>query len=88
MKIHLFLAVAVGLAITVTASHAALRRSLDETIQHYGRPTKGPKEINLRRDYQGVGTVVQFDGIEYTISMRGIVDIALMGGRKFCGTSN
>jgi hypothetical protein len=32
--------------------------------------------------------VVQFDGIEYTISMRGIVDIALMGGRKFCGTSN
>jgi hypothetical protein len=36
MKTHLFLATAVGLAITVTTSHAALGRSLDETIQHYG----------------------------------------------------
>jgi hypothetical protein len=79
MKIHLFLAAAVGLAITVTTSHAALGRSLDETIQHYSRPTKGPKEINLRRDYQGVGTVVQFDGIEYTISTSGIVDICFDG---------
>ena len=79
MNIHLFLAAAVGLAITVTTSHAALGRSLDETIRYYGRPTKGPEEINLRREYQGVGTVVQFDGIEYTISTRGIVDICFDG---------
>jgi hypothetical protein len=82
MKIHLFLAAAVGLAITVTTSHAALGRSLDETIQHYGRPTKGPEEINLRRDHQGVGTVFRFDGIGYTISTSGIVDICFDGGAQ------
>ena len=76
MKIHLFLAAAVGLAITVTASHAAPRRSLDETIQHYGRPTKGPKEINLRRDYQGVGTVVQL--MESNIPSRCAVSLTLL----------
>ena len=88
MKIHLFLAAAVGLARTVTTSHAALGRSLDETMQHYGRPTKGPEEINLRRDRPGVGTGFRFDGIEYNISTSVIVDIRLMGGRKSYGTSN
>ena len=79
MKIHLFLAAAVGLAITVTTSHAALGRSLDETVQGYGRPTKGSEEINLCRDYPGVVAVFRFDGIEYTISPSGIVDIPLYG---------
>jgi hypothetical protein len=82
MKIHLFLAAAVGLAITVTTSHAALGRSLDGTIQHYGRPTKGPEEINLRRDQPGVGTAFRFDGIGYTISTSGIVDIRFDGGAQ------
>ena len=82
MKIHLFLAAAVGLAITVTTSHAALGRSLDETIRYYGRPTKGPEEINLRRDHPEVGTVFRFDGIGYTISTSGIVDICFDGGAQ------
>jgi hypothetical protein len=77
MKTHLSLAAAVGLAITVATSHAALGRSLDETIQHHGRPTKG--SINLRRDDPGVGTGFRFDGIEYTISTSGIVDIRFDG---------
>jgi hypothetical protein len=71
---HLLLVAAVGLAITVTTSHAALGRSSDEAIQHYGRPAKEPKKINLRREYR-VGTVFRFDGIEYTISTSGIVEI-------------
>jgi len=79
MKTRLSLAAAVGLAKTVTTSHAALGRSLDETIRSYGRPTKGPEEINLGRDYQEVGTVVQFDGIGYSISTSGIVDICFDG---------
>jgi hypothetical protein len=79
MKTHLSLAAAVGLAITVTTSHAALGRSLDETIQHHGRPSKGPEEINLRRDRPGVGTGFRFDGIEYTISTSVIVDIRFDG---------
>jgi hypothetical protein len=79
MKTHLSLAAAVGLAITVTTSHAALGRSLDETIQHYGRPSKGPEELNLRRDHPGVGTGFRFDGIEYTISTSGIADIRFDG---------
>ena len=68
------LATAAGLAITVTTFHVVLGRSLDETIQHYPRPTKGPEEINLRRVHQEVGTVVQFDGIKYTISTSRFVD--------------
>jgi hypothetical protein len=77
MKTHLSLAAAVGLAITVTTSYAALGRSLDETIQHYGRPSKG--SINLRRDHLGFGTGSRFDGIEYTISTSVIVDIRFDG---------
>jgi len=79
MKTHLFLAAAVGLAITVATSHAALGRSLDEAIQHYSRLTKGPEEINRRRVHQRVGTVVQFDGIEYAISTSRIVDNCFEG---------
>jgi hypothetical protein len=71
---RLFLAAAVGSAITVTTSHAALGRSSNETIKHYGRPAKEPKKIDLRRDYR-VGTVIRFDGFEYTISTNGIVEI-------------
>ena len=88
MKTRLSLAAAVGLAITVTTSHPALGRSLDETIRYYGRPTKGPEEINLRRDHPEVGTAFRFDGIGYTISTIGIVDICFDGGRKSYGTSN
>jgi len=79
MKIHLFLAAAVGLAITVTTSHAALARSLDEAIKHCGRLAKEPKEINLRRGYQGVGAAFRLDGIEYPISTSGIVEICFDG---------
>jgi hypothetical protein len=82
MKTRLSLAAAVGLAITVTTSHVALGRSLDGTIRYYGRPTKGPEEINLRRDQPGVGTAFRFDGIGYTISTSGIVDICFDGGAQ------
>ena len=78
MKTHLFLPTAVGLAITVTTSHAALDRSLDETIQQYGQPTtSSPK--NTVEIIKELAPMVQFDGIEYTISMRGIVDICFDG---------
>jgi hypothetical protein len=73
MKTHLFLAAAVGSAITVTTSHAALGRSLEETIQQTADPPKDRKR-SIRRVNQGGGNLVQLDGIEYTISTNGIVE--------------
>jgi hypothetical protein len=43
MKTHLFFAAEVGSAITETTSHAALGRSLDETIEQTADPPKDRK---------------------------------------------
>jgi len=88
MKRHLFLAGAVGLAITVTTSHAALARSLDETIKHYGEPPKNRKRSIFIEVIKEL--VPRVDLMESNIPSQRAVPLrsALMGGRKSDGTSN